>query len=313
MPEKKVPQKITLYEKFLAEISKLPRSKNQPDTTKMVFIPAGKTIIGANNSQSRKDEYPKFVDSVKGYWIDKTEVTNKQFSAFVKATGYITTAERKIKVNNEMMEAGSIVFNEKNPKQWWLFKENVNWKQPYGPSSNIDNKDNHPVVHVSWYDAMAYAHWSGKRLPKEVEWEYAARGGIDNQIYFWGNNLTGGEKYANFHQGDFPINNTIIDGYEQTAPVKSYLPNNFGLYDMAGNVWEWCLDTYYEDAYSRLKNRRDGYFDRYYNDNQQKVIRGGSFLCSESYCSGYRLSSRMSSTPYSSLEHTGFRCVYDKK
>jgi formylglycine-generating enzyme required for sulfatase activity len=204
-----------------------------------------------------------------------------------------------------------MVFDPQNSQTWWKFKEGANWKHPQGPESSIEGKKNHPVVQVSWYDAMAYAKWAGKRPPTEAEFEYLVRGGKENEIYHWGNEFQKATKFVNFHQGDFPVANEIKDNFEKTAPVKSFPKNRFGLYEISGNAWEWVLDTYYPNAYSKLKQRTDGYFREYYNAGQQKVIRGGSFLYSESYCTGYRNAARMSSTPESGLEHLGFRCVKD--
>jgi len=277
----------------------------------MIKIEGGDFMMGGISKQARRDEFPRHKETVQSFWMDKTEVTNKQFTEFIKATGYITTAERKIELQGKVYDPGSLVFDPDNPKMWWKFRPGANWKHPYGPNSNISNKENHPVVQVSWYDAMAYAHWSGKRLPKEKEWEYAAKGGAKNQIYFWGNSFDQATKYVNFFQGDFPSKNELSDTYEKTSKAKAFPANDFGLFDIAGNVWEWCLDTYYPNAYQILDKRTDGYFKEYYNLEQQKVVRGGSFLCSESYCTGYRISARMSSTPDSGLEHTGFRCVKD--
>ena len=184
-----------------------------------------------------------------------------------------------MKKNN--FRQGALVFNDRNPTMWWKFEIGANWQHPYGPNSAILGKDNHPVVQVSWYDAKAYAHWSGKSLPTEAEWEYAAKGGTEDLKYFWGNEFSNAVQKANFFQGNFPIDNSNEDGYGKSAEVKSFATNGYGLYDMAGNVWEWCLDTYYPNTYTLMNKREDGYFKKYFNKNQEKVMRGGSFLCAD--------------------------------
>ena len=298
------------HEKYLEEIAAI-EERDSVSTSGMLIIEGGEYLMGGNSQQARRDEFPQHQETIETIWVDKTEVTNAEFQKFVEKTGYETTAERSFEIYGESFPPGAMVFDAENPQAWWKFKEGANWKHPQGPGSNIKAKEDHPVVQVSWYDAMAYAKWAGKRLPTEAEFEYLARGGKENQVYHWGNNFKEATKYVNFHQGDFPITNEVKDNFEKTAPVKSFPPNAFELYEISGNVWEWVLDTYYPNAYSKLEQRTDGYFREYFNEEQQKVIRGGSFLCSESYCTGYRNAARMSSTPESGLEHLGFRCVKD--
>jgi formylglycine-generating enzyme required for sulfatase activity len=305
-----VKEQLTAHDSYLQEISQLSRKQDLDITQNMVKIEGGTFLMGGVSNQARADEFPQHTEMVKTFWMDKNEVTNAQFKEFVDATGYITLAERDAIIEGKRYEPGALVFDETNPRQWWKFQQGAYWRQPYGPGSSIEGKENHPVVQISWYDAMAYAHWVGKRLPTEVEWEYAARGGKSGAIYFWGNEFEVATRHANFHQGNFPLNNLVMDEFAKTAPVGSFPTNDFGLYDMAGNVWEWCLDTYHPNAYELLGKREKGYFKEYVNHQQQKVIRGGSFLCNESYCTGYRASARMSSTPETGLEHTGFRLVY---
>lgn len=297
----------------------------------MQYIPAGSFMMGADSDQASPDEFPKHKVSVKPFFMDATEVTNAQFNEFVSETGYITTAEQKVdwevlklqlapgtpKPPDSLLSPGALVFEItqesnyllSNPALWWKWKPGASWKHPQGPESNIDGLGNHPVVCISWDDAQAYAKWAGKRLPTEEEWEWAARGGLDNNIYPWGNKSASkdGHKYANFFQGVFPSTNTKKDGYSSTAPVTSFPPNGYGLYDMAGNVWEWCQDSYHSSAYSLKETSRF----QSLKDFPAKVIRGGSFLCSEDYCSGYRNSRRMSTSADTGLNHTGFRCVRD--
>ena len=291
----------------------------------MILIPAGSFEMGGDNEQAREDEFPKHKVILKSFWIDETEVTNAQFREFVAATKYITMAEKDFEYKNENgkvihQKAGSLVFqklylhDEANPNTWWKFVEGANWKHPQGPGSTIEGKDNYPVVQVSWYDAEAYCKWAKKRLPTEAEWEFAARGGSVNNIYSWGSEkATEGKQKCNIWNGNFPFENTLSDGYERSAPVKSFAPNKYGLYDMAGNVWEWCNDWYDEKYYSKcvensnFKNPEN----KTLNVTNEKVMRGGSFLCNDSYCSGFRVSARMKSTAETSLEHTGFRCVRD--
>lgn len=291
----------------------------------MILIPAGSFEMGGDNEEARDDEFPKHKVILKSFWIDETEVTNAQFREFVAATKYITMAEKDFEYKNENgkvihQKAGSLVFqklylhDEANPNTWWKFVEGANWKHPQGPGSTIEGKDNYPVVQVSWYDAEAYSKWAKKRLPTEAEWEFAARGGSVNNIYSWGSEkATEGKQKCNIWNGNFPFENTLSDGYERSAPVKSFAPNKYGLYDMAGNVWEWCNDWYDEKYYSKcvessnFKNPENKTF----NVTNEKVMRGGSFLCNDSYCSGFRVSARMKSTAETSLEHTGFRCVKD--
>ena len=301
-------KKLTFHEKYLEEISKLPRLK-ETDTTNMVFLPSGSFSMGGVSRQARENELPQHKENVSEFWIDRHEVTNAQFKKFIDATNYITTAERKIEIEGKKYAPGALVFNGDNPNNWWLFIKGANWKHPFGPESSIDTKDEHPVVQVSWYDAMAYAHWVNKKLPSEVQYEFASRGKLQSNTYPWGNSYSDAHLNANFFQGKFPSKNTLNDKHEKTAKTGSYLPNSVGLYDISGNVWEWCLDTYYPDAYEKLDKRRAGYFSQHHNTQQQKVMRGGSYLCNESYCTGYRSSARMSSTPDTGLEHTGFRCV----
>lgn len=292
----------------------------------MILIPAGTFEMGGDNEQAKSDEFPKHKVMVNAFWIDETEVTNAQFKKFVEATHYITTAEKDFDytdINGQVIhqKAGSLVFQSLNKNQdatvnnWWHFVEGANWKHPQGPNSTITGKDSFPVVQVSWYDAQAYCKWAGKRLPTEAEWEMAARGGLINNIYEFGNDNSNLYKKLNIWNGNFPYENTLQDRYERTAPVKSFPANKYGLYEMSGNVWEWCNDWYEKKYYqfcienAIFKNP----IGAESNAEQDKVMRGGSFLCNDSYCCGFRVAARMKSNIETSLEHTGFRCVKDHK
>lgn len=308
----------------------------------MALIPGGSFYMGGDNDQADKDEFPKHQVTVDSFYMDITEVTNAEFAAFVKATGYITTAERKPvweemkktlplgtpKPADSLLVAASLVFTQttgpvdlNDYNQWWSWVEGTNWKHPQGPGSNINGKENFPVVQVSWEDAMAYCKWAGKRLPTEAEWEYAARGGKVNQIYPWGNQpVNQGMPKANSWEGNFPYYNEQKDGFLKYAPVKSFICNGYGLFDMAGNVWEWCSDWYHADYYNTLASKNtvnpkgpEQSFDPQEPYTPKRVLRGGSFLCNDDYCSGYRVARRMKSSPDTGLEHTGFRCVKDIK
>lgn len=306
----------------------------------MVLIPGGTFDMGGDNKQASEDEYPKHSVQVASFYMDVTEVTNAQFKKFVDATGYITTAERKpdweelkktlppgtLKPADEVMVAASLVFKPSagpvdlnDFSQWWSWVPGANWRQPEGPGSSIEGKDDFPVVHVSWFDAMAYCKWAGKRLPTEAEWEYAARGGFINNIYPWGNeHVSQGSAKTNSWEGKFPYLNTQKDGYTKLAPVKKFAPNGYGLYDVSGNVWEWCIDWYDHNYYKTLQGKKSfnpkgpaKSYDPQEPHTPKRVLRGGSFLCNDSYCSGYRVARRMKSSPDTGLEHTGFRCVKD--
>jgi formylglycine-generating enzyme len=302
---------VDYHKEYLEEISFLKTREDSASTEGMRKVTGGSYMMGGNSSQSRPNEFPRHKENIKDIWVDETEVTNAQFREFVEATGYVTTAERSFKINGKKYEPGALVFDPYNPEWWWKFTKGANWKHPQGSESNITGKEDHPVVQVSWYDAMAYAKWAGKRLPTEAEYEYFNRAGNDTLVYNWGNDFKKASQMVNFFQGKFPGNNQLEDRYKNSAPVRTYPKNAFGLFETSGNVWEWCLDTYYPDAYSRTEDRTNGYFSEFVNMKQQKVIRGGSFLCSESYCTGYRNAARMSSAPDTGLEHTGFRCVKD--
>lgn len=308
-------------------------------TEGMVWIKGGEYMMGAADGEGRPDEYPQHKVKLDGFWIDITEVTNAQFKKFIDATGYITTAEKKPdweelkkqlppgtpKPDESMLVASSLVFTPpvlpvplNDVAQWWSWKEGADWKHPQGPGSTIEGKDNYPVVHISWYDAVAYCKWAGKRLPTEAEWEMAARSGTDNK-YTWGNeDPEKGKPKANTWQGSFPDKNTGWDQFNRSSPVKSFAPNGLGLYDMAGNVWEWCSDWYRPDHYSSKKKMLvanpkgpESSYDPMEPTIPKKVVRGGSFMCHASYCKGYRVSARMKTSPDTGLEHTGFRCVKD--
>jgi formylglycine-generating enzyme len=305
-------------------------AKEDTSHSGMVWIEGGSFMMGAPDHKGMANEYPAHEVSVAGFWMDLTEVTNEMFGEFVKATGYITTAEKDIdweelrkqlppgtpKPGDIDLKAGSMVFFPTvqavaldDISQWWKWVPGASWRQPKGPGSSLQGKGQHPVVHISWEDALAYCKWAGKRLPTEAEWEWAASGGGIN-LYSWGNE----EIYnsaANTWQGRFPHIDNKEDGFSGTAPVRSYAPNVYGLYDMSGNVWEWCSDWYDEKYYQELKGKK--------SDNPAgpakkeasffKVIRGGSYLCNPSYCEGYRRSRRMYSSYDSGTSHIGFRTV----
>ena len=332
-----IPQRVSNLHNDTTGLSAM-SVKTTTDHTGMVLIKGGGFMMGAADGEGRKDEYPMHKVEIRDYWIDVTEVTNKQFAAFVKATGYITTAEKNInweemkrqlppgtpKPPDEQLLAAALVF-KKNAQvnnlddygQWWSWVPGASWKHPQGPDSDIKEKENYPVVQVSWDDAIAYCKWAGKRLPTEAEWEYAARGGLQNKKYPWGDEpIESGQPKANTWQGKFPALNSEWDHYEKSAPVGSYKPNGFGLYDMSGNVWEWCNDWYNENYYKEIASIQSANpsgpvksFDSDEPTIPKKVVRGGSFLCNASYCKGYRVSARMKSSPDTGLEHTGFRCV----
>ena len=311
--------------------------KKSKDNKNMVLIPGGVFSMGGDGD-GWKDEFPKHKVEIDSFWMDINEVTNNQFLEFVNSTGYITTAERNIdwnqmkkdlppntpKPDDSYLVPSSLVFfptsgavNLNDVSQWWKFINGANWRQPQGPGSNIDGKGNHPVVHVSWYDAIAYCEWAGSRLPTEAEWEYASRGGIIDATFSWGNeDLNEGKLKANTWDGNFPYYNSKDDGFIYTADVRSFEPNGYGLFDMSGNVWEWCSDWYDENYYysvSEILSINPQGPPKSYDSNepyaQKKVSRGGSFLCHKSYCTGYRNSMRMKSTPDTSSMHTGFRTL----
>ena len=315
-------------------------SRQSGINTGMMLVPGGDFIMGEERSFADPDEAPSHPVRVKSFWMDITEVTNAQFAEFVKATGYLTLAERKPdweelskmlppgtpKPPDSVLVPASLVFQASTVPvdmhdygQWWKWVPGADWKHPEGPGSDITVKENYPVVHISWIDAMAYCKWAGKRLPTEAEWEWAARGAFSNPIYPWGNeHINNGQPKANSWEGKFPYYNEKKDGYYGAAPTKSYAANAYGLYDMSGNVWEWCSDwydgDYYRTLFPNLSIDPTGPIKS--NDpadpmTPKKVLRGGSFLCNDSYCSGYRVARRMKSSPDTGLQHTGFRCVKD--
>jgi sulfatase modifying factor 1 len=296
----------------------------------MVWIPAGEFWMGSDD-ESMRDARPVHRVKVDGFWMDRSEVTNEQFARFVRATGYVTVAERKPDPKDfpdappELLVAGSIVFTP--PKEpvpltnhlvWWRYQPGADWRHPEGPESSIEGREKHPVVQVCWDDADASCKWAGKRLPTEAEWEYAARGGLERRLYTWGDELNPGGKWmCNNWQGKFPTENTKDDGYLGTAPVGSFPPNGYGLVDMAGNVWEWCSDWYQPGypAHDRTPNPQGpaSSYDPAEPGVPKRVQRGGSFLCCDNYCTRYLPGTRGKGALDSGASHLGFRCVLSPK
>jgi formylglycine-generating enzyme len=306
----------------------------------MAWIPGGQFSMGAAQHMDEMNEVgmQATVDSrpihrvyVDGFFIDRTDVTNAQFAGFVKATGYVTVAERKPDPKDfpgappENLVAGSVVFSPpdhpvplNNHFQWWTYVPGASWRHPLGPGSNITGKGNYPVVQIAYEDALAYAKWAGKRLPTEAEWEFAARGGLSGKLYAWGDEFRPQGKWmANTHQGHFPDRDTGEDRFVGIAPVAQFPANGYGLFDMAGNVWQWTSDWYRPDYYQQLKAEGvvrnpqgpDSSFDPSEPSQQKKVHRGGSFLCTDQYCSRYMVGTRGKGDPDTGTNHLGFRCV----
>lgn len=296
--------------------------------TKMVQIPDGTFQMGSDDD-AFPDAQPVHTVIVNGFWMDEHEVTNAEFARFVKATGYVTIAERPLNpadfpnVPLENLVPGSAVFappkedvSLDDPLQWWQYVADANWRHPTGPGSSISGRTNDPVVQVCYDDAIAYTNWARKRLPTEAEWEYAAQGGTGSQKYYWGNELKpNGNWVANIFQGTFPNKNSLEDGFEMIAPVKSFPPNKFGLYDMEGNVWEWCQDYYRPDYYKNSPKENPRGPEESYDPDEpnavKRVQRGGSFLCSDQYCIRYKAGSRGKGEVKSASNNLGFRCVKD--
>ena len=284
----------------------------------MKLISGGTFVMGAETEgHEAADALPRHNVTVKAFYMDETEVTNAAFAAFVKATGYITVAERKPSVHefpylpDSLRVAGSLVFTPPsasvalyNPSAWWRFVPGACWKYPAGPGSGIEGKEYYPVVHIAWEDANAYAQWAGKRLPTEAEWEYAAKTGTINHH-------TMKPSMANYYQGRFPYNDEGADGFKGLAPVKQYPSNQWGLYDLQGNVWEWCSDWYDAFFYSEVQTVNSGFNKNAFTPSVYKVQKGGSFLCSNDYCRRYMLGTRGKGEWRTGSDHAGFRCVKD--
>jgi sulfatase modifying factor 1 len=310
----------------------------EPSHPRMVWIPGGTFRMGSDKHYP--EEAPSHRVTVSGFWMDRTPVTNRDFRKFVNATGYVTFAETRPDAKDypgalpHMLKAGSLVFTPpKHPvdlrdwSQWWRFKFGANWRRPYGPRSSISGLDDHPVVHVAYRDAEAYAKWAGKDLPTEAEWEFAARGGLDGAEFAWGGELTpGGKQMANTWQGAFPPENLGRDGYARTSPVTAFPPDGYGLCDMIGNVWEWTTDWWSSrheaDAAKpccipvdpRGGREQDSYDTCLPKVKiPRKVLKGGSHLCAPNYCRRYRPAARHAEAVDTSTSHVGFRCVIRKE
>jgi formylglycine-generating enzyme required for sulfatase activity len=298
----------------------------------MVWVPGGPFIMGSDNHYA--EEAPAHEASVSGFWMDRFTVTNREFARFVDATGYITSAERAPNPEDypgakpEMLVAASVVFRKpqgpvdlRNHFNWWTYIPQADWRHPEGPDSSIEGREMHPVVHVAFEDAEAYAKWAGKELPTEAEWEFAARGGLMGATYAWGDEFApGGKAMANTWQGEFPINDLGLDGFKGTAPVGSFPPNGYGLYDMTGNVWEWTTDWYQQHSEmsrsccGRVKTEGEMREKSYDPTNPavkipRRVMKGGSYLCAPNYCRRYRPAARMAQPVDTSTCHLGFRCI----
>jgi sulfatase modifying factor 1 len=282
------------------------------DTTSMARLPGGAFLMGTDDEQGfiADGEGPVREIALHPFLIDATAVSNADFAAFVDATGYVTEAER---FGWSFVFYGLLAQSvlDTHPQvaaaaPWWCAIAGAHWRTPEGPGSHLDARMDHPVVHVSWHDASAYAAWAGKRLPSEAEWEYAARGGLVQQRYPWGDELTpDGEHRCNIWQGRFPEYNSLADGYLGTAPTRSFKPSGYGLYNMVGNVWEWCQDWFAHEHTPERRNPRGP------ASGTARVMRGGSFLCHASYCNRYRVAARYCNTPDSTASNIGFRCVAD--
>jgi formylglycine-generating enzyme len=308
----------------------------------MAWIPGGEFSMGAAEPtghdhndvgmHATNDSRPVHRVYVDGFWMDTTEVTNRQFQAFVKATGYVTVAERVPRAEDfpgappENLVAGGVVFAPPNHTvplndhfQWWSYVKGANWRHPSGPASGLDGREDYPVVHVAYEDAAAYAKWAGKRLPTEAEWEFAARGGLSGKVYPWGDEfMQGGRWMTNSHQGQFPNEDTGEDAFAGIAPVAQFPPNGYGLYDVAGNVWEWTSDWYRPDYYARLQaaggiarnpQGPESSLDPDEPGVPKRVHRGGSFLCTDQYCSRYMVGTRGKGEMSTGTNHLGFRLV----
>jgi formylglycine-generating enzyme required for sulfatase activity len=308
----------------------------------MVWIPGGEFSMGSDAASESlcglpgvtRDALPIHRVYVDGFWMDATEVTNEQFEKFVKATGYVTVAEQKPTKEEfptappENLVAGSTVFTP-TPQpvrlndyfQWWSYVHGANWRHPTGPDSDLKGREKYPVVQIAYEDAAAYAKWAGKRMPTEAEWEFAARGGVAGKLYAWGDELKPGGKFqANIYEGKFPLvdGDTGEDGFKGIAPVAQFPPNAYGLYDVAGNVWEWCSDWYRPDFYRQLASTGavarnpqgpDTPFDPMEPTEKKRVHRGGSFLCTDQYCTRYMVGTRGKGEVRTASNHLGFRCV----
>lgn len=293
-----------------------------PKKDGMILLPGGAFAMG--NVDPRvgypQEEGPVVEVSVDSFWIDQHEVTNRQFEKFVEETGYTTVAERRPDPEDypgapaHMLVAGSMVFSPQPDGQWWQWMPGTSWKHPEGPASDLEGRWDHPVVHVSLEDVKAYAQWASKRLPSEAEWEYAARGGLDRKPYAWGEafdpTARSGKPLANTWTGEFPTQNTAADGFVRTAPVGSFPPNRYGLYDMAGNAWEWTT-TWFRPGHAILEPTEEQSHDPQQPGMAKMVIKGGSFLCAPNYCVRYRPAARSKTTPDSGMSHLGFRLVRD--
>jgi formylglycine-generating enzyme len=317
-----------------------------PTPQGMVWIPGGEFSMGAADPtgmdmnqvgmQATTDSRPIHRVYVDGFWMDKTDVTNEEFARFVKASGYVTVAERTPRAEEfpgappENLVAGSVVFSPPDHPvplndhfQWWSYVHGANWRHPQGPKSDLKGREKYPVVHITCEDAEAYAKWAGKRLPTEAEWEFAARGGLSGKTYVWGDEFRPGGKWmANTHQGQFPVKDAGEDGHVGVAAVAQYPPNGYGLYDMAGNVWQWTSDWYRPDYYARLaavggvaRNPKGPAtpYDPSEPGEKKKVHRGGSFLCTEQYCSRYMVGTRGKGEVSTGTNHLGFRLVITRE
>jgi sulfatase modifying factor 1 len=310
------------------------RPPGAPPDLDMVWVPGGEFLMGSDRHYP--EEAPTHRVAVGGFWMDRFQVTNQRFRRFVQETGHVTVAQRPPRpadypaATPDLLVPGSTVFvppghrvDRRNHYNWWRYVPGADWRHPRGPASEIRGLSKHPVVHVAWEDVEAYARWAGRQLPSEAEWEFAARGGLESAEYTWGDEfLPAGRHMANTWQGEFPIVNTKLDGFMWTAPVGSFPPNGYGLYDMAGNVWEWTTDWYQDhakiaDTCCAAANPRGGDRDLSYDPREvelgiripRKVIKGGSHLCAENYCRRYRPAARMPQAIDTSTSHLGFRCI----